>query len=173
METKAQGRVGGALAATVTAAVLIAAPALAHHSFAIFDGEVVRIFTGVVTRVNPDANHLQIFFAPMTEERKGVLRDAEGKPIVWAVEMAGSAQAAKDGISVNTFAAGTIFSVGLHPLRSGEPAGSRARTGAMFRCPDRKPPAPGKHCDSAEGHIAYGEGGLPTPTEAISVSASQ
>jgi hypothetical protein len=150
-------------AAAVTAAATVAVPALAHHSFAIFDGEVTKVFTGVVTRVNPDANHLQIFFAPMNAERKNVERGADGKPIVWAVEMAGSAQSANQGISVSTFEPGTIFSVALHPLRSGQPAGSREAT-AMFKCPDKKPPAPGKHCDSVEGHTAFGDGALPTPT---------
>src|SRR6267154_2837169 len=76
----------------VTAALVAAVPAWAHHSFSIFDAEQTKTFTGVVTRVNPDANHLQIFFAPMNQERKNVERNAEGKPIVWAVEMAGSAQ---------------------------------------------------------------------------------
>jgi len=132
----------------------------AHHSFSIFDGDVIRVFTGVVTRVNPDANHLQIFFAPMNEERRNVERDESGNPVVWAVEMAGSAQSARDGISVNTFPAGTVFSVALHPLRSGQSAGSREQT-PMFRCPDRTPPEAGMHCDSVEGHIRYGEGSLP------------
>jgi hypothetical protein len=155
---------GGVIAAALTAAVTFAVPVQAHHSFSIFDGSVTRVFTGVVTRVNPDANHLQIFFAPMNEERKNVLRDEDGKPVVWAVEMAGSAQSARDGISVSTFPPGTIFSVGLHPLRSGEPAGSREGSG-MFKCPERTPPAPGMHCDSVEGHTAIGDGVLPTPTE--------
>jgi hypothetical protein len=155
--------VGGLFAAAIAAAVTVAVPAVAHHSFAIFDGEVTKVFTGVVTRVNPDANHLQIFFAPMNEDRKNVERNAEGKPVVWAVEMAGSAQSANDGISVSTFAPGTIFSVALHPLRSGQPAGSREGY-AMFRCPDKTPPAAGKHCDTVEGHKSYGSGELPTET---------
>ena len=168
MKTNAQGTRGilkSMLALAVTAAATIAAPALAHHSFAIYDAEKTLVFTGVVTRVNPDANHLQIFFAPMNEERKGVLRGADGKPEVWAVEMTGSAQAAKDGISVSTFPAGTIFSVGLHPLRSGEHAGSRADSGAMFKCPEKKPPSAGKHCDSVEGNTKFGGGELAKPTE--------
>jgi hypothetical protein len=156
-------RLSGILAAGLGAALMLAVSAQAHHSFSIFDASVTRVFTGVVTRVNPDANHLQIFFAPMNAERKNVERDAAGKPIVWAVEMTGSAQAARDGISVTTFAPGTIFSVGLHPLRSGEPAG--AREGGMVRCPDKTPPAPGMHCDSVEGSIAYGGDALPTAGE--------
>jgi hypothetical protein len=164
LETKLNRKlVAGVLAATVTAAAFFAVPARAHHSFAIFDGEVTKVFTGVVTRVNPDANHLQIFFAPMNAERKNVERGADGKPIVWAVEMAGSAQAANDGISVSTVPPGTIFSVALHPLRSGQPAGSREAI-AMFKCPEKTPPAAGKHCDSVAGSTKFGEGELPVPT---------
>jgi hypothetical protein len=164
LKTTAQRRNCGVIAATLAAAVTLAAPVSAHHSFSVFDGEVTKVFTGVVTRVNPDANHLQIFFAPMNQERKNVERGPDGKPIVWAVEMTGSAQSARDGISVSTFPPGTIFSVALHPLRSGEPAGSRERM-AMYKCPEKTPPAPGKHCDSVEGSKVYGEGALPTPTE--------
>lgn len=145
----------------VAVAALVALPVAAHHSFSIFDHDKTLVFTGVVTRVNPDANHLQIFFAPMNEDRKNVERGPDGKPMLWAVEMAGSAQAAKDGISVSTFAPGTIFSVGLNPLRSGEKAG--ARVGNLFRCPAKTPPAAGKHCDSVEGNISHGTGALATP----------
>jgi len=145
------------------AAATVVAPAFAHHSFAIFDADVTKVFTGVVTRVNPDANHLQIFFAPMNKDHTNVERGPDGKALTWAVEMAGSAQAAKDGISVSTFPPGTIMSVGLHPLRSGEPAGSRQ--GALIKCPAKKPPAPGKHCDSVEGSERLGEGELAAPTE--------
>lgn len=154
----------GIAAAALAALVAIGAPAHAHHSFSIYDSSVTKVFTGVVTRVNPDANHLQIFFAPMNEERKNVLRDENDQPIIWAVEMTGSARAAQQGISVSSFPPGTIFSVALHPLRSGEPAGSR-EGGAMFKCPERTPPAAGMHCDSVEGHTKFGEGKLPKPTE--------
>jgi hypothetical protein len=156
---------GGLVAATLAAATVVAVPAFAHHSFSIFDAEQTKTFTGVVTRVNPDANHLQIFFAPMNEERKNVERGADGKAIVWAVEMAGSAASAQQGISVSEFPAGTVFSVSLHPLRSGQPAG--AREGALYKCPVKPnaqgaakpvPPPPGKHCDSVEGMVAIGAG---------------
>jgi hypothetical protein len=148
-------RIIGGLAASILT-VAAAAPVLAHHSFSIFDASVTKTFTGVVTRVNPDANHLQIFFAPMNEERKNVERNAAGEPVVWAVEMAGSAASAQSGISVSAFPAGTIFTVSLHPLRSGDPAG--AREGALWKCPAKKPPAPGKHCDSVEGSVEIGSG---------------
>ena len=155
------GVLGAALAVAVTAAVFLAVPAFAHHSFASYNMDQVKVFTGVVTRVNPDANHLQIFFAPMNDERKNVLRDADNKPILWAVEMGGSAQSAAEGISVNSFPPGTIFSVAMHPLRSGGNAGSRVNPGGLFKCPEKTPPAAGKHCDSVKGSTALGKGPLP------------
>ena len=171
MKTKAERRVrAGTLALIMAAtamilAVTLAAPVRAHHSFAAYNMDVTKVFTGVVTRINPDANHLQIFFAPMNDERRNVIRDAEGKPVIWAVEMSGSAQAAQEGISVSSFPPGTIFSVGLHPVRDGQHAGTRGMTGTIYKCPEKKPPEAGKHCDSVAGNTAFGTGGLPQPKE--------
>jgi hypothetical protein len=158
----AQRVVCGVLAAAVAVAVIVI-PARAHHSFSMYDAAKTRVFTGVVVRVNPDVNHLQVFFAVMNEERTNVLRDQKGQPIIWAVEMAGSAQSAREGISVNSFPPKTIISVALHPLRSGEPAGDRGQS-PLFKCPANTPPKAGKHCDSVEGHVVIGSGQLPTPT---------
>jgi len=160
---KARSRTGGIVAAALAGAVMLVAPGQAHHSFAMYDLRITRVFTGVVTRVDPAPNHLAIFFAPMNAERKNVERDANGEPILWSVEMGGSAQMARQGVSVNSFPRGTVFSVGLHPLRNGESAGTRE--GGLFRCPDDTPPAPGMHCDSVEGHIQIGNEPLPEPTE--------
>lgn len=151
----------GALVLCVSA--LLTAPVQAHHSFAMYDLKKTKVFTGVVTRVDPAPNHLTIYFAPMNAERTNVERDTNGKPVMWAVEMGGSALMARQGISVHTYPRGTIFSVGMHPLRSGKNAGSRE--GGMFRCPAKTPPAPGKHCDSVEGHVFNGKKPLPEPTE--------
>jgi len=161
---KARSNGGRILAGALALAAGLGAPVQAHHSFAMYDLRVTRVFTGVVTRIDPAPNHLAIFFAPMNAERKNVERDTAGEPIVWSVEMGGSAQMARQGVSVNSFPPGTVFSVGLHPLRNGEFAGTRE--GGMYRCPDRKPPAPGLHCDTVEGHVVIGEAvPLPTPTE--------
>lgn len=158
------------LGAACATALLIGLPAAeAHHSFAMYDLNTMKVFTGVVTRVDPQPNHLQIYFAPMNEERTNVLRDDKGEPVSWAVEMAGSAQMARQGVSVNSFPRGTVFSMGLHPLRNGENAGTME--GGLFRCPDdpatgrAKPPAAGMHCDSVEGHIHIGNEPLATPVE--------
>jgi hypothetical protein len=82
------------------------------------------------------------------------LRDADGKPITWGVEMAGAAAVAQQGITVQSFAAGTIFSVHLNPLRDGSNFGSRV--GAIAKCPSKQPPAAGKHCDSVQGSEVLG-----------------
>jgi hypothetical protein len=145
-------------------ALAVGAPLLAHHSFASYDMNKTIVVTGVATRVNPDANHLQIFFAPMTADRKTVERDKDGQPIMYAVDMAGSAASAQDGISVNSFPRGTVFTVAMHPQRNGDPAGFRE--GPIFKCPMNEagkaiPPAAGKHCDSVAGGVKLGQGNLP------------
>jgi hypothetical protein len=151
-------------AASATLLALVASGVQAHHSFAMYDINKTYVLTGVVTRVDPNPNHLQIFFAPLNEARDQVLRDDKGEPIVWAVEMAGASIAARDGITVNGFPRGTIISVGLHPLRNGFPAGGRGKSG-LFKCPPQTPPEPGKHCDSVAGATSHGEGVLPEPSD--------
>lgn len=139
--------------------------AQAHHSFASFDTRTVTVLTGVVSRVDPAPNHLQVFFAPMRENRKGVERKADGQPFIWSVEMEPSGLMADQGLSVNSFPAGTVFSIGLHPLRNGDPAG--VKTGGIIKCPERTPPPPGKHCDAVPGHVRIGTEELATPDTEI------
>ena len=163
MKTLRSRVVLASVAAVALLTGIVAPNVFAHHSFAMYDTTQVKVFTGVVSRIDPAPNHLQIFFAPMTEDRKGVERDANNQPIIYAVEMGGSAQMARQGVSVNSFPPGTVFSIGLHPLRNGEPAG--AAVGGLFKCPSepRTPPAAGKHCDSVMGNIQIGREALATP----------
>jgi hypothetical protein len=156
-------KIAGIASGLAGAALVVAMTAEAHHSFAMYNTDQTVVVTGVVDGIDPAPNHLSINFAVMNEARNNVNRDAEDKPIFWAVEMAGSAAMARQGVTVSAWPRGTVFSVALHPLRNGEPGG--VREGAMFRCPDGVRPEPGKHCDSVAGHVAIGEGPLPTPTE--------
>lgn len=158
-------RLARRVAAGVALAMIAASTSgtlFAHHSFAMYDRSIRYVFTGVVEGMNPDASHLQILFVPLDEERDALMRDASGKRVTWSVEMAGAAASAREGISVNSFPRGTVFSVGLMPLRNGEPGG--ARLDALVACPKGKTPAAGMHCDSVAGAKSYGTGGLPTPT---------
>ena len=127
---------------------VVAAPALAHHSFAMFDQTKTITWTGVATQFVAQANHAELHFVPLGPDGKA-LRDKDGKPVSWGVEMAGAAAVAQQGITVQAFPAGTVFSVHLNPLRDGGNFGSRV--GAIAKCPKGKFPAPGKNCDSVEG----------------------
>ena len=141
---------------------LLPATLQAHHSFAMYDREVLYVFTGVVDSINPDPSHLQINFVPLNDERNALVRDAAGERATWSVEMESAAASAREGISVSSFPRGTVFSVGLVPLRNGNLGGARRET--LYRCPEGSAPEAGKHCDSVAGAIHYGEGELPSPT---------
>jgi hypothetical protein len=45
------------IAVAVVAALGAAGPATAHHSYAMYDGSVYRVFTGVIVRIVPNAAH--------------------------------------------------------------------------------------------------------------------
>ena len=156
-----QRRLSGLL---TLAALAVAASATlaAHHSFAMYDQSIKYVFTGVVERLNPDGAHMQIAFVPLNDSRDALVRDAEGKPATWLVEMGGSAAMAREGITINSFPRGTVFSVGLVPLRNGQRGGARVE--GLFSCPAGKPPSPGKHCDSVEGATSHGAGALAKST---------
>ena len=145
-------------------AALASATLAAHHSFAMYDQSVTYVFTGVVERLNPDGAHMQIAFVPLNDKRDALVRDAEGKPATWLVEMGGSAAMAREGLTVASFPRGTVFSVGLAPLRNGQRGG--ARVDGLIECPKGKPPAAGLHCDSVQGATPHGEGKLAKATAA-------
>ena len=133
----------------------VAVPAMAHHSFAMYDQTKVMTFTGVVTRFVAQPNHAEIHFVPLGKDGKA-MRDGNGKFVPWGVEMAGAAAVANEGITVMSFTPGTIFSVNLNPLRYGKNFGSR--TGPIYKCPKDTPPAAGKHCKSVQGNTLHGRG---------------
>jgi hypothetical protein len=139
---------------------LLASSALAHHSYAMYDGSVYRVVTGVVVRIIPNAAHFEIHFVPLNEERTALVRDDKGEPLVWVVQMESAGQAFKDGITKESFPQATVFSMGFHPRRDGKPSGDRGMSG-LFQCPKGTKPQPGKHCDSVAGAKAFGTGELP------------
>ena len=145
------------LSAAVIGVVMFIVPAMAHHSFAMYDQTKTITLTGVATRFVAQANHAELHFVPLGPDGKP-MRDADNKLVSWGVEMAGAAAVAQQGITATSFAPPTIFSVKLNPLRDGSNFGSRV--GAIAKCPmkDGKPvpPAAGKHCDSVPGHEILG-----------------
>jgi hypothetical protein len=146
-----------AMTALIAVTVFVV-PAIAHHSFAMYDQSKTVTWTGIATRFVAQANHAELHFVPFGPDGKA-MRGSDNKPITWGVEMAGAAAVAQQGITASSFAAGTVFSVKLNPLRDGSNFGSRV--GAIAKCPvdkDGKPqvPAPGKHCDSVAGNTILG-----------------
>jgi len=147
-------------AGLATLAVVFEIPVSTHHSFAMYDQRKVVTLTGVVKQFVPQANHAEIHFMLLAPDHKALAKGDDGKYVEWGLEMAGTAQLERQGISPKTFGAGTLFSVHLNPLRDGSNFG--ARVGAMAKCPvdpaTNKPkfPEPGKHCDSVPGHTLSG-----------------
>jgi hypothetical protein len=153
-------RIGKASALAVCVALSSGALVSAHHSFAMYDQNKVVTMTGVMKQYVPQANHAELHFYTLAPDHKGLAKSADGKNVEWGVEMAGTAQMERQGINSTTFAAGTVFSVRLNPLRDGSNFG--ARVGAIAKCPvdatTKRPklPEPGKHCDSVAGHTMIG-----------------
>src|SRR5258708_32822356 len=102
------------LAAVVAGAV--AAPAMAHHSFAMYDQTKTLTLTGVAYQFVAQANHAEIHFYLVGPDGK-LVKDKDGKNADWGVEMAGAAAVAQQGITANSFPVGTIFSLKMNPLR--------------------------------------------------------
>jgi hypothetical protein len=134
---------------------VVVATALSHHSFAMYDMTKTVRFTGVLNTFVSQANHAEIHFFPLGADGKPS-RGPDGQPVAWGVEMGGAAAMAQQGISVNTFPRGTIFSVNLHPLRDGKNFGSME--GPIVKCPPRTPPPAGKHCSDVPGSTSHGRG---------------
>ncbi|MGD8323636.1 MAG: DUF6152 family protein [Gammaproteobacteria bacterium] len=172
MRNKSLKTCPGFTAVAVLGAALLAVPVAAHHSFAMYDRSQIVVFTGVVSGIDPNTNHLMVNFAPMNDARDGVLRDADGNPIIWALEMQAASAVASYGITKTGFPPGTIFSGAIHPARNGDRTatqymGDRSDR-VLIKCPGRNRPAAGKHCDSVEGATLHGTAeSLPEPTRPL------
>ena len=116
--------------ASVLVLAVMVAPALSHHSFAMYDLTKTRTVTGKLVRYIPGANHAQLVFDVLDASGKPVVEN--GKPSQWGVETGSAAALARQGVTPKTFPDGTIFTVMLHPLRDGRPFGAIA--GLLIKC---------------------------------------
>lgn len=93
---------------------LASAPALGHHSFAMFDHGKVNKLSGMVKEfeyINPHAwLHLAV-------------ADASGRMVTWSFEMGGVGQLVRDGWNRNSVAVGDSVEVSFHPLKDGSNGG--------------------------------------------------
>ena len=119
------------LSAAILGAVLVAAPAGAHHSFAMYDQTQTKTMTGKLTRYIPGSNHAQLIFEVLGADGKSTI-GADGKPVIWGVETGSAAAMARRGLSPKTFPLGSVFTVTVFPLRNGRPFG--AMTGDFITC---------------------------------------
>ena len=115
---------------TIALVVLLASPAPAHHSFAMYDMTQTKTATGKLIRFVPGANHAQLYFELLDTDGKAISKD--GKAAVMGVETGSAAQLARLGVTVEAFPVGTIIGVVYHPLRDGRPQGALA--GELIKC---------------------------------------
>jgi hypothetical protein len=122
--------VGAAVAAFLLVGAA-ATPALAHHSFAMYDTSVEKTLTGKLIRYVLGANHSQYVMQVVNPD--GTLaKDDKGKDLIWNIETAAAAQLARQGITVENFKIGTIFSVTFSPLRDGRNGGAQRGSGLIM-----------------------------------------
>jgi hypothetical protein len=131
---------------TVALVLTLTAPALSHHSFAMYDMTQTKTATGKLIRFVPGANHAQLYFEMLDADGKAITKD--GKALVMGVETGSAAQLARLGVTVDAFPVGTIIGVVYHPLRDGRPQGALA--GELINCGTTLPKG---GCTKATGQV--------------------
>ena len=100
---------------TAAAVAAVAVPALAHHSFAMFDAEQTVTMQGTVKEfewTNPHSwLHIMVSDA------------ATGQQGVWALELSSPARLKRMGMSADSVKPGDAISVTFHPLKDGARGG--------------------------------------------------
>jgi Family of unknown function (DUF6152) len=114
----------------IIAAVVLAGPAYAHHSFAMYDQTVTKTLSGKLTRYVPGANHAQLLFVVVDNEGNVVMKD--GKPMQFGVETGSAIAMARNGVTVKSMQEGTFVTVRFYPLRDGRDFGALA--GMLIAC---------------------------------------
>lgn len=99
-----------ALAGVGVVAAILAAPANAHHSFAMFDHSVTSSLTGTVKEfewINP---HAWIHVLVM---------NADGQATTWSFEAGSTGQLTQAGWKRDDIRVGDTNKIGFHPLKDG------------------------------------------------------
>jgi hypothetical protein len=133
----------------------LAGPAMAHHSFAMYDQTKLVTLTGVENQFIAQANHAELHLYVIGPDGK-LTRGPDGKLVDYGIEMQGAAAMAQQGVTAASFPAGTIFSVKVNPMRDGSNFGSRAGGTSLVKCPWKVPPAPGQTCAAVKGNQMIG-----------------
>jgi hypothetical protein len=96
------------------AASLLAAPAFAHHSFAMFDATKNLTLQGTVKNFEWTNPHMWLYV---------MVPQASGAPLEYPLEMMAVQGAVKLGWKPDSVKAGDKISFEFHPLRDGHPGG--------------------------------------------------
>lgn len=95
-------------------APLFAAPAAAHHSFAMFDATKLLAWNGTVKEFEWTNPHVWIHI---------MVPDAGGTPREWSFEMQATAQASSGGWNSTIVKPGDKVTIEYHPLKDGSRGG--------------------------------------------------
>ena len=106
------GRLGAVLAAAMVGLLAPAAPALAHHSFAMYDNDHQLKLAGTVTRFQWTNPHVYIELEN---------NDTNAKVARWTIECANPGILDRVGWKFNMIKPGDKLTVIVAPLRTGEP----------------------------------------------------
>lgn len=135
---------------SAVAALMVAAPAFAHHSFAMYDQTVTKTLSGKLTRYVPGANHAQILFTVVDNDGNAVMKN--GKPMQFGVETGSAIAMARNNVTVKTMLEGTYITVRFYPLRDGRDFGALA--GMLVTCGKAMPKG---GCTAETGQRLIGE----------------
>ena len=102
------------LGLAAVAAAVLAIPAIAHHSFAMFDAEKVATLEGTVKEFQWTNPHSWILM---------MVNNSQGQAEQWAIEMGGPAGLARQGWKPKTLTPGMKVQTVIHPLRDGANGG--------------------------------------------------
>jgi Family of unknown function (DUF6152) len=118
------------------AVAMSAIPALAHHSFAMFDAEKKVTLEGTVKEFQWTNPHSWILIT---------VANAQGQPEQWAIEMGGPSGLARQGWVPKTLTPGMKVKTVIHPLRDGTAGGQfmaiTLPDGSQMGNPDGRPNA--------------------------------
>jgi len=103
------------LALVAATASLCAIPALAHHSFAMFDQDQIATAKGTVKELE--------WINPHSWLRVMIADPATGKQLQWAFEMSSPATMTRLGLHPETVRPGDVVTVTYHPLKDGSRGG--------------------------------------------------
>jgi hypothetical protein len=110
---------------------IAAVPAIAHHSFAMYDTSLEKTVTGKLIRFVVGANHSQYILQVMKPDGSFEL-DEKGNPVTWTVETTAAAALVRKNITVDTFKYGTVFTITFSPLRDGRNGGAQTSAGLIM-----------------------------------------